>query len=499
MPKKIFSLSAASLTLLLGLGSFTFEAQAKAKDKQSAKKPRVAQVKTKPEASMILTANEFRRLNRQDQAAYIEIWREFMVDLEKKGVSVSRGPLDQFLEKAPTNFVQSLLALVQPAHAANVWERWAPAECPQFEVSNPGPNQQICYLYYTADGGEVSDCTNSRGLFDAYAGRTLKGRDCRITMMQSLDWQKQRATNVNDTAGKALVENFTSTLPGYADRTVSQKATIYCVPGKIETDCTPWDGPVLTAPTEGVIPLQQAIDEGKVPPELLPGADRTDKAEGATTPPRINEAEARAAREREKAAEYSSMYKSGLACLYAGFAIRAAKCEAQSSYTNHSGGIYHGKTFSCVPKESITNPSAKEIITPEPISSKKPVLCNPMIFGLSKDNKPFCIAKGGSATKNCLDLATKDEETKKHALETAIQLSNEDISFARNTQLAVERLCSGKEDEQLRRSLEARGRPVEKSLADIKSTCSLYLQRLAEIKPGGTIPQVELPGTEGQQ
>ena len=83
-----------------------------------------------------------------------------------------------------------------------------------------------------------------------------------------------------------------------------------------------------------------------------------------------------------------------LRCLYAGFVIRQTACTPLKT----------------LPEDFTLDPLTKENFR---CSNEKEILCNPLLFGSTEENKPYCTVRSTTATKNCQDLSNHVENQKR--------------------------------------------------------------------------------------
>lgn len=380
---------------------------------------------------LLLTAQQFEGLSPDTKLAYISLLREFLTKLDSDGVSVAHregGPLREFLA-ALASSPRSALIYVDSARANDI--------DPPLVIKPRADN--TCPPGYTGDGG-LGQCVLQY-----------------MTMRGSAPCPAGTRTHVSKT-------------PGSSPRTICYKEAFYTEwnQRRREQEALLAESPAAVIKDPVITTQDPEIYHPVVTPEsrmLAPPQDDKEKAKPAEPDNSI----------------YDNNFKRQLACIYAGFPILGPKCEAKSTYTIFTAG----KAYTCTDGKDIKSATIKTIVAPKNPSKGKNVLCNPAIFGLNKDGEPFCVGKGGSATKECKRLAELPANKEK-SLKSAAEIMLEDRKFVQNTNVTIQHLCSGKYDADLRKSLQQRGRPnVEASLQDIKSTCNVYSERFAEFQRAG--------------
>lgn len=83
-----------------------------------------------------------------------------------------------------------------------------------------------------------------------------------------------------------------------------------------------------------------------------------------------------------------------LRCLYAGFIIKKTTC------TPHK----------VLPNDFSLDPLANENFE---CATSKEILCNPILFGTTENNKPYCTTRSSTATKSCQDISNNTDNLKR--------------------------------------------------------------------------------------
>lgn len=395
---------------------------------------------------LLLSHEEFRKLQGEDQIRYLKTFRELMIDLERAGYSPRRSG-----ESAWTSFADLLDRRPDLLWIFGGLEK-AEAREPALVVRHQ--NGQ-CPAGYTGDGGfgncvliSVASRTGTCG--EGQRAHSQKNSQGRVMCYPESFYQQWLAANPET--------------PVNTPETVAAgTAEVRGGPAEEETPFHP-----MTAP-----PIEQVYGETEAQRKAREAADQRRQEE--------------ASRSEERA-----RHQNALICIYAGFPVEGeakpgVKCEPRSSLVSEADAKGQVVAHTCASadefKKTEQGKSATQIFAPAKPGRGKTVLCNPMLFGLDVSKtppEPFCIARGGDATAECDRLATQAEE--KNSALFQQERAKAILAFPKffdHTRWAVERLCSGDQDAEVRKMLEARGRPVESSMADIKKTCGVYRERIA--------------------
>ena len=160
-------------------------------------------------------------------------------------------------------------------------------------------------------------------------------------------------------------------------------------------------------------------------------------------------------------------------CIYAGFTIYGDKCTPQDKYVDPKTN----SVYTCAA------PTAGDkdygIIAPAKVDSKKSVLCNPVFFGTVPDGsgsngsypkqKPICVAKGKSATADCLKAANADKAA---SLKSAVKFAKDDKAKYQEITDTLTKLC------QPAGAFTPKSDLSESSKKDLEATCKTYRERM---------------------
>lgn len=167
-------------------------------------------------------------------------------------------------------------------------------------------------------------------------------------------------------------------------------------------------------------------------------------------------------------------------CIYAGFAIPGgpdAKCEGLSSWKSADK-----RTFECpltrMRKTKIEDPEYKTL-------AKETILCNPVLFGVDKQDEPFCVNKGKDATEKCLK---KSKDKKDEAMERAVDLAKKNKDAFERMRKTVNYLCTGKENDTADVYIRDTLKLSDGSRQDLKDTCEKYKDALSSYHPDAANP-----------
>lgn len=401
----------------------------------------------------ILTYEEFRRLSNEDQGAYLKLTREFFASLEQSNLRTASLRPD---------FLQMLLALNPTAEAAQEECQLRKTGtdyclfCPtyaRYQVGGPQGGGQIC-------------------------GRTIEDLHRRVSQPSNEFTTQLPQVGVSLTQLKALEERALD------EGAVPFRTEVTPQDGVVRTVITPAGKKVVPVPEEeirrevneaGPIERIDRIENGQVVESNSNQGGQNLEAPAADTRREKAEADAAAAAaqeaERQQRLQDKDKFGKEIRCLYAGFPIVGAVCTPKTHFTSDDKKT----TYACDSKNLGDTTSMGQILTPKPPKESEKILCNPLLFGTTADNQPFCVAKGGNATRECIKKADRAPES----LQKAAEIQKANAKTSRELIWTLTKLCHG-DEATLKQMLAGRmQRSADKVVADIKKTCNDFGERFS--------------------
>lgn len=449
----------------------------------------------------ILTQQEFLGLDSERQREYLLILRDFVVD-------VSRLNPNGFPAQAHHRN-ELLLQLLASASMERVSAN-TQAEC-QLAVIQQAGLRQVRLLCPGRRGVSDSVQVSTGGVYDdpqEVADRLLsqlnspqyQGAKLNMTSTE-LARQVQRFQEEDN--GSLRFQASVRPLVNKDVRLVSTPARTEPVVVISERGSEPLQTPSLAGPVETTYRTNQ---EGAVTETVSNTEQNLDQIGAArTTEPQVTDISSTRRAPSARAAEEASMqklrgmeeeHKNSLRCIYAGFPVRRTKdsdsCRPVGSFLSEKSK----QVFACRDEDVSSEHRAisAEIVLPAKAPNEKVVLCHPLVFGLDKDGRPFCVPRNASATESCRFVSSRSSQ-KEASLESAIRLARENPMSLSEMRWTFEKLCQGNEAD-LRSVLQPKSEEAfQKSKGDLGKTCLAYEQKLAVFPGGARLPANRATGT----
>lgn len=417
------------------------------------------------EAYEMLTYEEFRRLKPQSQREYIKDLREFFETLNRQGYSNETAAMSRY------QIFAQLFAL---------------AGFPEIRAADPSECADVRFEF----GGMNTICTGPLSCNYDQVGQTI--RRCPETFKAWIAPAAQGAEPGNNelqlrsmlASNNLLAQKYGEEMrAGLEDKRVAVNGTLISASQPLQTSTALANPTIMTPETsaaqrEREERLKQQEREKRadaaateeIPPDPAMRVRTADLARNREQDTKIDE-ELRKQREEclktKSAKECLKESSNGLACIYGGFVVEGKKCRHVDSFEDKK----ENKIYSCVKKDA---PAGKTVVTPEPFEEGKPVLCNPLLFGL-RAGKPMCVARSKRATRSCFEMVRGQDHAQE--LEEARKMMAANPEEYRKLRRAVENLCQGVNNNEIKKYIRENLGRSESSSADLADTCVTFAAR----------------------